>query len=323
MLPFLSKNGSTNKSRGFDLEAMGLVIMIVIITIVFLSLTNPVNSNLSLFFAFSLLSLSIVSLWFTHRNLHGLTFRDVGPLRGGADKKLRFSFVIENPTSLARSTLSIDLQGESLSIFDLEPYSEKTITIDLDGLGRGNYCLQGIRLSSDYPIGFFKFNVLIDLSLEFLCLPVIDSVYFDSAIGSLCKGEISEQFNLDGLREYQNGDPISRIYWPYFSKTERLTIRNFEEEFGGGSDKGLIWGWSQEEGDVEERIVSLTNKVVFAHKNSLEYGLNFPGCTIPLGRGRFHFDRCMSLLANFRCPDESVFLGLHRSSSIETVKVSV
>lgn len=323
MSPFLSKNKSTSKSREVDLEAMGFVIMIVIITIIFLSLTNPINSNLSLFFAFSLLSLSIVSLWFTHRNLHGLIFREVGTLRGGADKKLIFSFVIENPTPLARSTLSIDLQGRSLSIFDLEPHSEKTITIDLDGLGRGSYCLQGLRVSSDYPIGFFNFNALIDLSLEFLCLPIIDAVYVESVNGSICKGDVSDKFNLDGLREYQNGDPINRIYWPYFSKTDRLTIRNFEDEFGNNSDNDLLLGWSQEEGDVEERIVSLTNKIVFAHKNNIEYGLDFPGHNVPLGHGSLQFDRCIALLANFRCPDEPVSFGLRRSSSLVTDKVPV
>ncbi|OUS02444.1 hypothetical protein A9Q81_08660 [Gammaproteobacteria bacterium 42_54_T18] len=323
MSPFLSKNKSTNKSREFNLEAMGFVIMIVIVTIVFLSLTNPVNSNLSLFFAFSLLSLSIVSLWFTHRNLYGLKFRGVGTLRGGADKKLRFSFVVENPTSLARSTLSIDLQGRSLSVFDLEPYSEKTITIDLDGLGRGSYFLQGLRLSSDYPIGFFNFNVLIDLGLEFLCLPIIDAVYVDSVNYSNCKGVLSDKFNLDGLREYQNGDAINRIYWPYFSKTDRLTIRSFEEELGNDSDNDLLLAWTQEEGDVEERIVSLTNKIVFAHKNNIEYGLDFPGHNVPLGRGSLHFDRCIALLANFRCPDEPVSFGLRRCSSLVADKVAV
>lgn len=307
--------------RYLSIEVMGMVMILIVVTIGFLSLTSPANSNLSLFFAFSLLCLSAVSLVFTRRNVLGLRYMDEGVKKGGQDSNLIFSFVVENPTSLARSRLSIDLDGASVCRFDLPPYSKQRVSLSLSGKGRGSYALNGLRLSSDFPIGFFSFSEDIGLTLSYLCLPITQSIYND--ITHQCGTQHDDNFSIEGLEEYKHGDPVNRIYWPLYAKTDKLAIRHVEDDADSPSSARHVLDWSMEKGSDETRILSLTSQIVFFHQHQIEYSLVLPSFHVPFGRGGLHFNRCVALLANFNCPHETVSFGLTRSSTLRSAGGSV
>jgi uncharacterized protein (DUF58 family) len=314
---------SINKMRtpakvSFHLAVMGFVIVAMIAIILFLSLSSATNRNFSLFFAFSLFSVVMVSLRFTHNNIKGLVFSEGKRLKGGADSTLRFQLRVENPTRHFKSTLTLNLNGKSIKNFEMLPFSKKILKIECEGSGRGTYSLSHLRVSSDYPIGFINITAPVEICLQYLCFPLHNELYEKCSSALKLNNVIDERLNISGLTNYRQGDSIARVHWRHFAKTNRLVVKEFErsELSDQQGDSAMYLDFSQEQGEFETRIAILANKLAGAINQNLTFSLAMPKHHVPLGIGNAHFERCLFLLANYECSSEVAMPCLKRGNEL-------
>jgi len=102
---------------------------------------------------------------------------------------------------------------------------------------RGVYSLGPTILNSGDPLGLFKSVITIPSKKSIVVYPhLIDiqqfSIYPSSEEGG---GHLQIQTaqttpQASGIREYQPGDPLNRVHWPYTMKHGNLMVKEFDEE---------------------------------------------------------------------------------------------
>ncbi len=101
---------------------------------------------------------------------------------------------------------------------------------------RGLWKIGPISINSQDPLGFFKMTKTLSVFSEVLVYPKIFRVF---SFPPLAKGSISwlgvetakisgDSHEFYGVREYQQGDAISRIHWPSSARQGRLIVKQFE-----------------------------------------------------------------------------------------------
>ena len=100
---------------------------------------------------------------------------------------------------------------------------------------RGAYSLGPSIIRSGDPFGFFPVSIEIPASEELTVYPhIVDVRSFPSPIGLLPGGDSVRRRthqitpNAATVRDYSNGDPISRIHWQSTARRDRLMVKEFE-----------------------------------------------------------------------------------------------
>ena len=100
---------------------------------------------------------------------------------------------------------------------------------------RGSYSLGPIELHSGDPFGFFPVHTSLPVQQTLTVYPrLVDISSFPSPAGLLPGGEALRRQthqitpNAATVREYANGDPLSRIHWSSTARRDRLMVKEFE-----------------------------------------------------------------------------------------------
>ena len=101
--------------------------------------------------------------------------------------------------------------------------------------------------------------------------------------------------DLAALRDYHVGDPMRHIAWKVSARHHVLLVKEFEEP-EGTQDWRLDWR-ALPHLDNETRIARLARWISEAEAAGRRSSLWLPDEVIPAGRGRSHYERCMSALA--------------------------
>jgi uncharacterized protein (DUF58 family) len=105
---------------------------------------------------------------------------------------------------------------------------------------RGVYTLGPLTASLGDPFGLFRYQWLEDSARQIVIYPPL--VQLPALIvpqgqrGGLSRANIMQQHvtpSVGGLREYVQGDPPSHIHWPTVAKTEKLMVKEFDQERAG------------------------------------------------------------------------------------------
>ena len=106
--------------------------------------------------------------------------------------------------------------------------------------------------------------------------------------------DTSGEDDFSGMRDWRPGDPPRRIAWKVLARTGQTLV----SEYRSGSPAPLWIEWDSETAaDPEQRIASLTRRVLTAQQASRVYGLRLPGVELPPGSGQLHLSRCLEQLA--------------------------
>ena len=152
-------------------------------------------------------------------------------------------FEIKNNSKLRKFWIEI-IDGSKLGntinsrvIANLKPNRIRIYKSSILLLKRGVCLLGPTILNSGDPLGFFKSEMTIPTKKSIVVYPhLIDihrfSVYPNSEQGGghlqIHTAQTTPQAS--GIREYQPGDPLNRVHWPYTMKHEKLMVKEFDEE---------------------------------------------------------------------------------------------
>jgi len=293
----------------------GLVFWVVI----FVLLIGSINFALQLGYllTFTIVSMALVSMYHTHRNLSGLVIRGQGVAPVHAGEVASFELTINNPLSTDRYALNFGfmLPARRWRVPAKEPEEPLPGTwVDLPGASvcrigvglptrrRGRRECPRIRLWTRYPFGLWEAWSYLRPALATVVYPSPESeapplpptrAGDDGESSGIAAG--GDEFS--GVRPYRPGDPQKMIAWRLAARSDELSVRFFESS--GAGDVMLDFDSLPRALDVEQRIARLARGVLMAEGAGLRYGLQLSSREVELGRGHEHCERCLEALALF------------------------
>lgn len=264
---------------------------------------GAVNYGNSMIFAFVflLVSMALLAILHTFRNLRGLR---VSPLPADpvfAGESATFTIQLENPGRVARTAVGLRVGPELMSVSDVPAQGRTSLQLRLPSERRGWLQAPRFRLFTIFPVGLFQAWTWLDFRQRCLVYPKPETGPVPEPAGSSTDGSgpgrSRGQEDFRELRRYRPGDSPRHIAW-------RLVARGLEpqtKEFGGETQTPVWFDWNtlgRLEG-TEARLSRLCRWVLDADAAQRRYGLRLPHIEIPVGRGSEHRDRCLKALALF------------------------
>jgi len=284
--------------------------------IVFVLLIGSINFSLQLGYllTFTIVSLAVISMYDTHRNLSGLTVRGQSAESVHAGDVASFELTISNPSPADRYALNFSFmlparrrRGVEQQLeepmpgtwADVAAGSVRRIGVGLPTRRRGRRLCPRIRLSTRFPFGLWEAWSYLrpDMSAVIYPAPEVDAPPLP--VGQTGRGESSgvaaggDEFS--GVRPYQPGDPRKMIAWRLAARSDELSVKFFESTTG--ADVWLDFDSLAATLSAEQRISRLAAWVLMAQAAGQSYGLQLPAARIELGRGHEHCERCLEALA--------------------------
>jgi uncharacterized protein (DUF58 family) len=266
-----------------------------------LLLIGSINYGLGLGFVltFLLVSMGMVSILHTWRNLAGLWIQPIKSQPVFAEDDAIFEIGMENKSGLHRYT--IGLMQSTLAQTDytnVAPRQLARLSLRAPTEKRGWLKAPRFHLYTEYPIGLLRAWTYVYLDMPCLVYPRPENnapalPMSGRKTGGVAKQEIGHD-DFAGLRNFRSGDSTKHIAWKALAQEKGLLTKQFSGESGGE-----VWlDFASLEGlDVETRLSRLTRWVLDADKAQLQYGLRLPTKTIALAHGFEHRARCLEALA--------------------------
>jgi transglutaminase-like putative cysteine protease/uncharacterized protein (DUF58 family) len=271
-------------------------------------LVGAVNYGLSLGFAlvFLLAGVGLITLFYTWRNLRGITVHALGATPTFAGEAAWFHLALSAATP--RPAIELIPPGGSPLRVDVNGLTPASLAIAAPA--RGRLTLPRLILATDYPLGLFRAWAIVRPDLATLVYPrPLDTARLEHAPAAPDSGSPEAQAGpqghevFAGLRAFVPGDSPRRVAWKVLARGGPLLAKEFFDTAGG-----VIWlDWQDAPGEPETRLAWLTRAVLTAEAQGVRYGLRLPGRTLAPDRGPGHRQACLSLLATFgeakACPD--------------------
>ncbi len=266
-----------------------------------LLLVGSINYGLGLGFVltFLLVSMGLVSILHTWRNLAGLIVASVKNHAVFAGDDALFDISVENPGGLPRYTIGLMQTAPMPASFaNVPPHREAHFSLRAPTGKRGWQPSPRFHLFTEYPLGLLHAWTYVYLDARCLVYPRPENnAPMLPLSGKKTGGITREEAGYDDfahLRNYRLGDSPKHIAWKAVAQDKGWLTKQFSGESGGE-----VWlDFSALEGlDSEARLSRLTRWVIDADKSQLHYGLRLPALTIPLAHGVEQRTRCLEALA--------------------------
>ncbi len=275
-------------------------LLVGIILLMMIAATNYQN-NLAFLLTFLILSLGLVSILFTFKNLQGLIFK-IGIVESVfAAQMLQVNIHLSSQSKQNHFTIGTGLSASSVYFTDVVRDQDNQIIIPIPSQHRGWFKLPRIMATSSFPFGLLKVWTWFQFASPVLIYPkpveppvkAEQGGYDDEEEGAT---KVSGSDDLYGLKTYQAGDPISRIDWKALARERGL----FSKEFVAYQSQDLVFDWSDfPTAEKELRLSYLCYLVVEASQCHYEYSLRLPENYIGKDSGEQHKKKCLEALALF------------------------
>jgi|GEM_PF-67111 len=194
---------------------------------------------------------------------------------------------------------------------DVPPGAMVEVTGEITPLRRGRLLLAGATVARTDPFGLIRRDAIVSEQADSIIVyprrfhlprfPLPGEGRRLHAGGVAMAGSVGDSEEFVSVREYRPGDPLRRIHWAGWARTQRAVVKEYQEEFfvrhallldtcGGGSSA-----------DAFEDAVSLAASFAFTvdeHDSLLD--LMFVGdraYTFTAGRGLAHNEQMLQVLA--------------------------
>lgn len=253
--------------------------------------------------AFWLLALIVISIFFTYRNLSGVTFKAVQSMSCFAGEKAVFELEVSCPENQKKSAISIGWKHQDLAKVDLIDHHTTRIKLSHETKQRGVFKPDKLSIFTVYPIGLvvaWSYAVL-DMQSIVYPEPILQKSVETDSQGVDDDAENGKEIargstDFSGIREYQVGDSPKHIHWGAYAKTGKAYTKIFSDY--ANQDLWLDWD-SLALAGVEIKLSHLCAKVLQFHQEQQIYGLKIPGKTIQPSSGEVHKIQCLTALALF------------------------
>ncbi|MEP7061504.1 MAG: DUF58 domain-containing protein [Betaproteobacteria bacterium] len=264
-------------------------------------LLASLNYGLSLGFAvtFVLGGLVAAALLHTFRNLSGIEVKPLGAGETFAGGRLAFAIALDGGIN-AREAISLHAgDGDGVRV-DVPAAAVLTLAIERDAPRRGRLALGRLTLSSDFPLGLWRGWAYIHFPLAGVVFPAPETGApplppGTSGPDAYAAGR-SDDADLAGLREFQHGDPLSRVAWKAVARGAGWYSKQFEGS-GGGGPLALDWSALPPSLDTEARLSRFAAWVLAAEHAARAFGMSIPGAMLAPALGREHRRAALTALA--------------------------
>ena len=271
---------------------------------VLLMLLGSINYNLSLGYVlvFLLAGNGMVSMLHTWRNLARLSLSPgksdpvfVGELAG-------FHIRYDNPGSLTRRSLAVQLAGQAPAYFDAQARTTGEVEARMPAHARGLLRAGRFRVFTTYPLGLFHAWAIVELDMQCLVYPKPETINTVLPPSGTTDGEgaaaSAGEDDFAGLRTFHPGDSLRRVAWKVYARSEIFLAKQFSG--GASAELWLDFGDIPDAIGLEGKLSRLTRWVLEAEAANARYGLRLPGTEVEPDSGALHRDRCLKALALFR-----------------------
>jgi len=272
--------------------AFGAALLLMLLTAI-----NYQNS-LAYGLTFTLLSLFIVAILHTYRNLGGLRLTALGAAPVFVGEQAAFRVRLEGD-GRARQAIGIGWSAEQLAFADVQADGAEEVLLSLAAERRGWLRPGRLRVESRFPLGLLVAWSWLDLEQAALVyphplpgdLPLEGGAADEEEEGVRAIGRGVDDFQ--GLRPYQPGDSRRRLHWKAYSRGQGLLVKDFTALAGRN-----VWlEFNSLGGDAEGRLSRLCYWVLQLSLRQQPFGLKLPDAQMPVSVGDAHRDACLRALA--------------------------
>ena len=303
-----------DRNRIFILPTRAGLIFIGVALTVWLGSLN-FNLQLGYLLAFLVLSIALVGMYQTHRNLMQLAVREqrVAPVHAG--EVANFDFVIDNPTREARYAVNLAFvlpqrrkskarrraEGPMQGVWvDVAASSGVRVSIGLPTRRRGRRACPRVRISTRFPFGLWEAWAYASPQMTTVVYPTPEADAPPLPLGTGGEREMANAIvagndDFAGVRPYRAGDPLKSIAWRLAARNDELSVKLFESS--AGEETVLDFDALPATLPLEQRIARLTRWVLMADAAGLRYSLNLPDSPIATAAGPAQRTRCLEALA--------------------------
>ncbi|KEQ15501.1 hypothetical protein GZ77_02370 [Endozoicomonas montiporae] len=286
-----------DQRRIYILPSLPGMIWLLVALLLFLMAVNYVNS-LALAMAFFMVSLFMLAIFHTWRNLAGLTIRSLGGEAAHVGQAVRVTVEIEGHD---RERVAIKLGWPEHEYLIVDTRGATQIDLHVTGHQRGWLAPGLLRIESLYPLGLCKTWSWQPLDTGVLVFPLIDDGHplpssrnpDGSRAGTMMSG--LEEFA--GVRRYQAGDSSGHVDWKGYARRHELNTKTFDQP--AGQDCVLSLNDAPGYG-VEAKLSVLTGWCLRCERQKQPYGLELPGVWISPATGQRHLYDCLQSLSLFQ-----------------------
>lgn len=264
------------------------------------------NNNMALLLAFTLISITLMTMFLAYRNQVGINILGIGAKPVFAGQPAEFQVLVQNTELRNRyaisakwSTAHAATRGASGDCQDFAPEEIHKLRLRLPAQKRGYLEMPAFVIENRFPFGLFKaWSVIIP---EARCLVYPEPAHNPPPLPRTGRGDYGASNKGDGehfhgLREYQPGDPLKRVAWRASARHRKLYTREMETP----REEACEFNWYLLGGkDAEEKLSTLTAWILRAEHHQIPYSLEMPGDAVPPGLGETHRDTCLKILALF------------------------
>ncbi|GFM49223.1 hypothetical protein PSCICE_04900 [Pseudomonas cichorii] len=271
--------------------------------VVFLMLLVSINYQNSLAYGltFLLLSVGILAILHTYRNLGGLVL-SAGLARSvfvGEPVQLRLRL---ESAGHAHQALGLGWNAQALQPGDVSAEGLTEVELTLPAETRGWLRAPRLRVESVFPLGIFRAWSWLDLEQTVLiyprpipgAMPLLQGVQPHAQDdGQATRGAGVDDYQ--GLRSYQPGDNRRRLHWKAYSRGQGLLVKDFTDLSG----HELCLDFMALGGDIEERLSRLCYWVLELSQRQQPFALRLPGFLSAVDSSDAHREACLRELALF------------------------
>ncbi|MCB1647158.1 MAG: DUF58 domain-containing protein [Pseudomonadales bacterium] len=288
-----------NQNNIFILPTREGIYFLILFLCMLLAAINYQNS-LIFALAFLLISLFMVSMLHTFRNLSGLQIQG-GPSRpvfAGEDAEFRVT--VRREGARHYEAIVLGWHDELLVSADLLDAEELTLGVFVPTTARGLLNPGRLLIQTRYPVGLFRAWSWVDLDRRCVVYPrPVPAGEIPEVLASDGEGDSVSARGVDdfhSLREFQKGDAIKHIAWKSFARNETLMVKDFAAHV----DRRVWLSWDSLDGmDTENRLSRLCYWALEVARTNDEFGLRLPGSELPPARGSEHLDLVLHELAMY------------------------
>jgi len=294
------KSVELNRKRVFIFPSRAGVYYLCLCVALLIVAINYEN-NLGYAFSFLMISVFVVCILHTYRNLSGLVIDAQQAIPCFVGESAEFRVKLRRRNNQNYFNLQFIWPNADPVAVDLFDRDELSLKIYVKTESRGLLRPGRLLLQTYYPLGILRAWSFLSLDLEALVYPqpVKTSIpptlyqHVNSGDGSpRSGGDGAEDFQ--ALSNYQPGASLKRIAWKQFAAGQGLFVKQFDDPA-----TGQLWlDWYQlAHDDVESRLSKLCYLAVEFHRAGHDYGLRLPSVTIEPRKGANHFRQILKSLA--------------------------
>jgi len=266
-------------------------------TLIFITAINYILS-MAFGLAFLMISVFLLSILYTFRNLQQLSLRRLPAEPVFAGQEAAFMVLLQREGKRAHEMLELGFPGQRVSLANLLDDVEVRVPLYLPAPQRGLLKAPRLRVQTRFPLGLWRAWSIVDLSMQCIVFPAPVPGPLSGRANATASGQseasVAGTEDFQGLRSYQPGDSLKQVAWKSFARGQGLQVKQFVDQ----ADDRLMLDWAMLPGlEPEERLSRLCHWVLELERSGVDYGLRLPGVEIDMGRGAEHRLRALTALA--------------------------